>query len=79
MKCCDAAASEGGWESGIRNEDDQGLVAYAKEKPRSARHRIAGTSGNHAGPDAKGGIHLTIQQSFRVMIGPFLNKIRRCL
>ena len=36
VKCCDAAASEGGWESSILNGDDQGLVAYAKEKPRSA-------------------------------------------
>jgi len=36
MKCCDAAASEGGWESSILNEGDQVLVAYAKEKPRSA-------------------------------------------
>ena len=36
MKCCNAAASEGGWESSILNEDDQALVAYAKEKPRSA-------------------------------------------
>jgi len=36
MKCCDAAASEGGWESSILNGDDQVLVAYAKEKPRSA-------------------------------------------
>jgi len=33
MKCCDAAASEGGWESSILNEGDQVLVAYAKEKP----------------------------------------------
>ena len=36
MKCCDAATSEGGWESSILNEGDQVLVAYAKEKPRSA-------------------------------------------
>ncbi|KAL4063575.1 hypothetical protein V8B97DRAFT_1518617 [Scleroderma yunnanense] len=36
MKCCDAAVSEGGWESSILNEDDQVLVAYTKEKPRSA-------------------------------------------
>jgi len=36
MKCCDAATSEGGWESGILNKVDQVLVAYAKEKPRSA-------------------------------------------
>ena len=36
MKCCDAAASEGGWESNILNEDDQVLVAYTKEKSRSA-------------------------------------------
>jgi len=36
MMCCDAAASEGGWESSILNEGDQVLVAYAKEKPRSA-------------------------------------------
>jgi len=36
MKYCDAAASEGGWESSILNGDDQGLVTYVKEKPRSA-------------------------------------------
>jgi len=36
MKCCDVAASEGGWESSILNGDDQVLIAYAKEKPRSA-------------------------------------------
>jgi len=36
MKCCDAATSEGGWESGILNKVDQVLVAYAEEKPRSA-------------------------------------------
>jgi len=36
MKCCDAAGSEGGWESSILNGDDQVLIAYAKEKPRSA-------------------------------------------
>jgi len=36
MKCCDAAASEGGWESSILNENDEVLAAYAKEKSRSA-------------------------------------------
>ena len=36
MKCCDAAASEDGWESSALDEDDQVLVAHTKEKPRSA-------------------------------------------
>jgi len=36
MKCCNATASEGGWESSILNENDEVLAAYTKEKPRLA-------------------------------------------
>jgi len=61
------------------NEGNQVLTAYAKGKPWLATQPDSWHKWWPCWSRHEGRYHLTIQQSFRVMIGPSLRKIQHCL